>query len=107
VGGALGILSGTAAIRDTVITGNQARGGEGEGGGNGQGGGVWVGGGAVTVSASRITDNRARGGEGEGGGTDGLGVGGGVYNLGTFSFDVFTVIRHNHASTSNDDGFGY
>jgi hypothetical protein len=36
---------------------------------------------------------------------DGLGVGGGVYNLGTFTFDVFTVIKKNHASTSYDDIF--
>jgi hypothetical protein len=33
------------------------------------------------------------------------GVGGGVYNLGMFTFDSFTVIRKNHASTSNDDLF--
>jgi len=33
-------------------------------------------------------------------------VGGGVYNLGAFSFDSATVIAHNHASTSNDDTFG-
>jgi hypothetical protein len=32
-------------------------------------------------------------------------VGGGVYNLGTFTFDVFTDITGNHASTSNDDIF--
>jgi hypothetical protein len=30
-------------------------------------------------------------------------VGGGVYKLGSFSFDAATVIKHNHASTSNDD----
>ena len=57
----------------------------------------------MTVSASRITHNRARGGDG---GTDGLGVGGGVYNLGTFLVDAATVIRHNHASTSDGDCFG-
>jgi hypothetical protein len=34
-------------------------------------------------------------------------VGGGVYNLGTFLFDALTVIAHNHASSSHDDGFGY
>jgi hypothetical protein len=33
-------------------------------------------------------------------------VGGGVYNLGTFVFDAATVIRHNHASTGDDDCFG-
>ena len=36
---------------------------------------------------------------------DGLGVGGGVYNLGTFTFDMATRIKKNHASTSNDDIF--
>ena len=29
-----------------------------------------------------------------------------TYNLGTFVFDAATVIRQNHASTSNDDCFG-
>jgi hypothetical protein len=38
-------------------------------------------------------------------GTDGLGIGGGVYNLGTFLADAATVIRHNRASTSDDDLF--
>jgi hypothetical protein len=33
------------------------------------------------------------------------GIGGGIYNLGTFTFDVFSVIKDNHASTSNDDIF--
>jgi hypothetical protein len=32
-------------------------------------------------------------------------VGGGVYNLGTFLRDAATIIRRNHASTSNDDIF--
>jgi hypothetical protein len=39
-------------------------------------------------------------------GTEGEGVGGGVYNLGALLFDDATVIAFNHASTSNDDGFG-
>jgi dienelactone hydrolase len=86
------------------------------GGAGGLGGGIWVGSGtgpgggvggvAVTVSASRLTDNRAEGGEGRAGGADGQGVGGGIYNLGTFLVDALSVIRHNHASTSNDDCFG-
>jgi hypothetical protein len=38
-------------------------------------------------------------------GQDGHGVGGGVYNLGTITFDVTTIIMNNHASTSNDDLF--
>jgi hypothetical protein len=31
------------------------------------------------------------------------GIGGGVYSLVTFSADVLTVIRQNHASASGDD----
>jgi hypothetical protein len=30
-------------------------------------------------------------------------VGGGVYKLGTLTFDTLTLIKKNHASTSNDD----
>jgi hypothetical protein len=59
----------------------------------------------ATVSANSVRHNAAEGGDGEGGG-DGQGIGGGVYNLGTFTFDAATVIRHNRASTSNDDTFG-
>jgi hypothetical protein len=33
-------------------------------------------------------------------------VGGGVYELGTLTFDTLTLIKRNHASTSNDDIFG-
>src|SRR5262249_54878611 len=73
---------------------------------NGFGGGVYVAAGTVIVSASRITHNRARGGDADDGGTDGLGVGGGVYNLGTFLFDAATIIPKNHASHSYPDCFG-
>jgi hypothetical protein len=38
---------------------------------------------------------------------DGQGIGGGVCNLGIFLFDDATLIALSHASTSNDDGFGY
>ena len=31
------------------------------------------------------------------------GIGGGIYTLGTFTFDAFTVILFNHASTSGDN----
>jgi hypothetical protein len=61
---------------------------------------------SVSVTDSSISHNRAEGGEGDDGGSDGQGVGGGVYNLGTFSFDASTTIAHNHASTSDDDTFG-
>jgi hypothetical protein len=57
----------------------------------------------VVVSASEIAYNHAFGGHA---GADGLGIGGGVYNPGTFAFDADTVIAHNHASDSNDDCFG-
>jgi len=74
--------------------------------GNDLGGGVYVAASTVIVVASDISPNQARGGLGDGEGTDGLGVGGGVYNLGTFLFDALTVIRHNRASDSNNDCFG-
>ena len=61
----------------------------------------------VMVVGLEISYNQALGGYGDDSGTDGEGVGGGVYNLGTFLFDSLTDIAHNHASTSNDDGFGY
>jgi len=67
---------------------------------------VYVAIGTVIVSASEISYNQALGGLGDGDGMDGLGVGGNVYTLGTFLADAATVIRHNHASTSNDDCFG-
>jgi hypothetical protein len=35
----------------------------------------------------------------------GTGIGGGLYNLGTFSDDLATVIALNLASTSNNDIF--
>ena len=31
------------------------------------------------------------------------GIGGGVFTLGTFSYDALTVIADNHASTSDDN----
>ena len=46
--------------------------------------------------------NNADGGHGKGGGTDGEGIGGGVYTLGTFT-DPFTLIILNDASTSGDN----
>jgi hypothetical protein len=41
-----------------------------------------------------VTQNHANGSPG---------IGGGVYNVGTFSFDALTVIKDNHASTADDD----
>ena len=58
-------------------------------------------------SRCAIVLNQADGGPGGTGGSDGQGIGGGVYisPLGTFTFDAFTIIAHNHASTSNDNIF--
>jgi hypothetical protein len=60
---------------------------------------------SATVNDSTISHNKASGGEEGAGGSDGHGVGGGVYNLGTFAFDIVSVIKKNHAATSNDDIF--
>jgi hypothetical protein len=106
MGGGLYIAGGTASILATTISHNRAFGGDGDAGGNGFGGGVFVAAGTVIVVASDISYNQAIGGLGDGDGTDGLGVGGGVYNLGTFLFDPATVIHHNRASDSDDDCFG-
>jgi hypothetical protein len=93
-----------------MIYSNQARGGCGDAsgapsnGGDGLGGGVYnIAGSKMTVTAGRITANRAVGGKGKHGGSDGQGLGGGLYHLGTFIVDPATVIRRNHASTSNDN----
>jgi hypothetical protein len=103
----------SVTLSGSTISHNQATGGNGGvggTGGNGSGGGVFIGASQgtftprLTVLASTITKNQANGG-GEDDGAFGLGVGGGVYNLGTFTFDVFTDISKNHASTSNDDIF--
>jgi hypothetical protein len=61
---------------------------------------------SAAVSTSILVANQAQGGAAGAGGTEGSGVGGGVDNLGTFTFDELTVIYGNHASTSNDDVFG-
>jgi hypothetical protein len=95
LGGALAVLGGSSSATGSAFRNNVALGGEG---GNGFGGAIYVGGGAaLSVAASEIVHNQAQG--------DGEGVGGGVYSLGLFTFDAFTVIRTNHASTRNDDLF--
>ncbi len=35
------------------------------------------------------------------------GIGGGIYNLGTFSLDTLSLVFGNHASTSNNNKFGF
>jgi hypothetical protein len=102
--GGLCVVGGTASILEGTIQHNRAFGGDRDIGGNGLGGRVYVGAGIVVVSASDIRDNQAVGGLGDA--ADGLGIGGGVYNLGTFLFGALTVILHNRASDGNDDYFG-
>jgi hypothetical protein len=102
--------AGIAALIESAIDHNQAQGGSGDtsgpasNGGDGLGGGVYnASGSTLSVTDCSITHNQAIGGAGSGGGSDGQGSGGGIYKLGTFTFDVFTDITKNHASTSNDD----
>jgi hypothetical protein len=91
-GGIANLLSATTAVTGSTLTNNQA---------NGDGGGAGLGGGAyndatssLTLNATTVTKNHANGQPG---------IGGGIYNLGAFTFDVFTVIADNHASTSGDN----
>ena len=99
----------SVSLSGSTITHNEADGGKGGVGGNGgdgEGGGAFVGTGAtLAVTGSTIAYNKAEGGVGVAGGSNGQGEGGGVYHDGTFTFDVTTVIAHNHASTSGDDIF--
>jgi hypothetical protein len=81
-------------VDSSYLTNNQA---------NGDAGGAGLGGGAyndatssLTLTTSSVTGNHAN---------SQPGIGGGICNLGAFTFDAFTVIQHNHASTSNDDIF--
>jgi hypothetical protein len=81
-----------ATIASSSVTKNQANGGSG---GAGLGGGIYNDASStLTLTASSVTRNQANGSPG---------IGGGIYNLGKFSFDALTVIKDNHASTSGDD----
>jgi len=111
LGGGVAVLAGSSAdIATSAFNANQAQGGTGGAdgnGGNGFGGGLYNAASAtLTLTACAVTGNNADGGAAGAGGTAGQGVGGGVYSLGTFSFDVFTVIKGNRASTRNNNIFG-
>ena len=101
--------AGTAFVVDTAVSHNHALGGDGadgSDGGNGYGGGFYNDStSSLTLRNSRVTENHANGGDVGEGGSAGQGIGGGVYNLGLFEFDALTVIKKNHASTSDDDVF--
>ena len=65
-----------------------------------------LGGSNATVFGTTIQGNLARGGNSGGyGGSAGHGVGGGVYAVGTISFDPDTVVNSNHATTSDPNIF--
>jgi len=101
-----GMHSATLAVEDTTVEHNTALGGYGFNGGNGWGGGLYNGDfSTLTLTGATVQFNFAFGGEGGHCNSDGLGIGGGVYAdpLGTFTYDAFTVIKKNHASTSNDN----
>jgi hypothetical protein len=120
-GGLANLLGASLTASGSTLTHNQALGGDGPGGGNGSGGGVFNDGlstnplnpgtpARLTVLGSTITHNRAVGGAGEDGGSDGHGIGGGLYlaDGGIVCLDDFTQahVKHNRASTSNDNIFG-
>jgi hypothetical protein len=99
----------TLTLTSSTLDHNLAQGGNGGTGGNG-GDGLGSGpalqaGSSATVSDSGITHNQALGGEEGAGGSDGQGLGSDGYDLGTFTADALTVIKKNHASTSDDDFF--
>ena len=96
-------------VSNATLARNMALGGDGEvSGGDGFGGGLYTGG-NTSIAATIIAGNHANGGDGGAGGSDGEGIGGGVYAVyaqGAFELVNLTLIRNNHASTSDDDIFG-
>jgi polyvinyl alcohol dehydrogenase (cytochrome) len=107
-GGLASLLRATLSVDGSTVAYNQAQGGDGASGGSGLGGGLLNDSfSTLAVTASTITYNQALGGHGQNGGEreGGVGVGGGVYNLGTASFDDLTIINKNQASTNHDDLF--
>jgi hypothetical protein len=94
-GGAIAdLLSATTTVDRSTLSHNEA---DSDGGGAGLGGGAYNDAtSSLALTHSLVTKNAANGSPGEGGG---------VYNLGTLTVDIFTIIEHNHASTSNDDVF--
>ena len=105
----LGTDTSSLSLDHSTLIFNVAQGGAGGAGGNGGNG---LGGGAfnygtttLTLTHSTVTLNLADGGTKGTGGANGEGIGGGIYNTpgGTFSFDVFTLILDNDASTRGDN----
>jgi hypothetical protein len=119
-GGITNENGGILTVTQSALIGNLAIGGAGGSGGNGGNGGNGLGGGvfngapnpfgtpSLTLHHSLVALNQADGGAAGVGGSDGQGIGGGLYVApgGVACADSQTTIRHNHASTSNDDVFG-
>jgi hypothetical protein len=90
-GGIANVVDATTTVSSSILVGNEA---DGDGGGAGLGGGAYNDAtSSLTLTQSLVTLNRADGSPG---------IGGGVYNLGTFT-DPLTLIVGNHASTSGDN----
>lgn len=90
-GGIANVLDATTMVANSFIILNQADGD----GGAGLGGGAYNDAtSSLALTGSVVTLNQADGSPG---------IGGGIYTLGTFTFDASTVIRFNHASTSGDN----
>ena len=122
-GGIANFLGSALTINTCTLTGNQAIGGGADGaggnGGNGFGGGIFNDGlsiwptnvgtpATLIVLGSTISGNQVTGGSAGPGGSDGQGIGGGAYfaAFGVVCLDTTTIIKKNHASTSNDNIFG-
>jgi hypothetical protein len=109
-GGFADLLGAMLTVKDCTVDHNRAVGGEAEdggNGGNGLGGGIYEDAlSTLTLSHATVEHNRAKGGDAGAGGSDGHGVGGGFYNAGGTAHADHTKIKHNHASSSNDDVFG-
>jgi large repetitive protein len=116
-GGLATHLGGTIIASNCTVRNNLAVGGAGRPGGyggNGQGGGLYndgstaLGVSSLQVTGSTIIDNDADGGAAGVGKGDGQSLGGGLYlaSGGSVCLDTTTIVKKNHASTSNDDIFG-
>jgi hypothetical protein len=107
-GGAIATLFNAGTnVASSSLESNFAIGGVGSNGGNGFGGGAFNDAtSSLSFTNTTVSKNFAIGGRGHGGGSDGQGIGGGIYNLGTLDLDALSVIRKNFASTSDNDIFG-
>jgi hypothetical protein len=109
-GGLADLLGAMLTVNNSTVDHNRAVGGDGGSGGNG---GDGLGGGiyedalsSLTLIHATVEHNRAVGGDAGDGGGDGQGVGGGFYNAGGTVAVDHTKIKHNHATTNDDDCFG-